>query len=261
MDLSLKNRTALVCGATQGIGRATANELAKLGANVIVAARREAELQAVVAELSNDGEQQHEYLILDMADHQMLTERLSKRLANGAIEILIHNTGGPQAGKISQASAQNFEDAFQQHLLSARLMAELMLPGMKQQGFGRFVYVTSTSVKIPIPNLGVSNTVRWAVSAWAKTLSQEVAADGITANIVMPGFTQTPRLDSLVANQAKNLNKSETEVMQNMTATIPARRVGEASEVANAIAFLASPAASYINGVSLAVDGGRTGCL
>ena len=261
MDLSLQNKTALVCGASQGIGESTAIELAQLGANVIVASRSLDKLQAVVEKLANNGNQQHEVMLLDFNDRAQMASQLEQRCAKGDIEILIHNTGGPKAGKVEQASEDQFEQAIGAHLLTARLMAEKLLPGMKKQGYGRIINITSTSVKIPIPNLGVSNTARWAVTAWAKTLSSEVACNGITVNVILPGFTETPRLAGLINGQVSTQDKNKDEVSRDLISTIPAGRFGQPSEVANAIAFLASPAAAYINGVTLAVDGGRTGCI
>ena len=261
MDLSLKNRTALVCGASQGIGETTAIELAALGANVIVAARSKDKLLNLIERLPNEGNQHHEIMLLDFENRSALSEKLNKRISQGPIEILVHKTGGPKAGLVEQATEAQFEQAFANHLLTARLMTEKLLPGMKAQGFGRIINITSTSVKIPIPNLGVSNTVRWAVTAWAKTLSQEIAKDGITVNIVLPGFTQTPRLEGLISGQVNTTGKAESEITQKLVESVPAKRFGLPSEVANAIAFLASPAAAYINGITLAVDGGRTGCI
>ena len=177
------------------------------------------------------------------------------------LDIVVNNSGGPAAGPISQATDEDFTTAFNNHLLTNRLVAELVLPGMKKNQYGRFINITSTSVKIPIPNLGVSNTIRWAVAAWAKTLAAEVAPFGITVNTILPGYTDTDRLHKLMESAANRLEKSATDVENAWQASIPAGRFGKPSEVASAVAFLASPAASYINGVALAVDGGRTGCL
>ncbi len=261
MDLNLSNRTALVCGASQGIGRATAIELAQLGANVILLSRSQEKLQAVLEELDLSQNQKHHLVALDLSDRDSLKKETEALLTQyHSIDILINNTAGPKAGLIKDASEADLLSAFESHLLSARLLLERLLPGMVAKQYGRIINVTSTSVKVPIANLGVSNTIRWAMTGWAKTLSQEIAKDGITVNTILPGFTETPRLEAIIQGKVSE-SVDEEKVKHNMTQTVPSRRFGKASEVANAIAFLASPAASYINGVALAVDGGRTGCI
>jgi 3-oxoacyl-[acyl-carrier protein] reductase len=177
------------------------------------------------------------------------------------VHILINNSGGPPGGPAHVATTAAFETAFRQHLLAGQTLLQALLPGMRASGYGRIVNVISTSVKEPIAGLGVSNTVRAAVAGWAKTLSGELAVDGITVNNVLPGYTRTGRLDSLLAAKASASNQGEDEIAQDLMATIPARRFGEASEVAAVIAFLCTPAAAYVNGVSIAVDGGRTRAL
>jgi 3-oxoacyl-[acyl-carrier protein] reductase len=181
--------------------------------------------------------------------------------ASAPVHILINNTGGPPGGPANAAAATEFENAFRQHLLGGHALLQALLPGMRASGYGRIVNVISTSVKEPIAGLGVSNTVRAAVAGWAKTLSGELAADGITVNSVLPGYTRTSRLDGLLAAKAAAGRQSEDEIAQDLIATIPARRFGQASEVAAVIAFLCTPAAAYVNGVSIAVDGGRTRAL
>lgn len=260
MDLNLRGKNALVGGASQGIGKAVCLELAKLGANVIAMARREQQLEQVIAQCDNAQGQSHQTLAIDIANHDELTTRISEITASQPISILINNTAGPKPGLIKQAQAQEFSQAFHNHVQTNRLLFELAYPGMKTQQFGRVINITSTSVKIPIANLGVSNTIRAAVASWAKTLAQEVACDGITVNTVLPGFTATERLDNLIKQKAQNENNIE-QVSQTMQQSVPMKRFGEPKEIATAVAFLASPAASYINGVALAVDGGRTGCL
>lgn len=258
MDLNLSDRHALVCGASEGIGRAAAHELALLGAHVTVLARRKDKLDEVVAQLPRvHGGQQHAALAADLADAGGLRAALEPVLASGPFHILINNSGGPPGGRAIEADATAYLDAFQRHLLANQLLAQLLTPGMRAAQWGRIVNVISTSVKEPIANLGVSNTIRGAVASWAKTLSRELGGDGITVNNVLPGYTRTSRLQQILADRTAATGKDEATISAGMLASVPAARFADASEVAAAIAFLASPAAGYINGVSLAVDGGR----
>lgn len=258
IKLELNNKTALVCGASQGIGAATAEELASLGCRVVSLARSADKLEALTAALPGEG---HRFLAVDLADRDALATAVKGVLADGPIHILINNTAGPKPGPITQADEDNFLSGFANHVLVSSLLTQLLLPGMKDAGYGRIINIISTSVKQPIPNLGVSNTIRGAMASWCKTLSLEVAAFGITANNVLPGYTKTPRLASLIANAAKKLDKTVDEVTEIWRGKVPAARFAEPAEVASAAAFLASPAAAYINGVNLPVDGGRTGSL
>ncbi len=258
MQLELTDRHALIGGGSQGIGRAAARELAALGADVTVIGRDPARLEATLAELAAVGSGRHHALVADYADRSGLEAIVGKWLAEHPAQILINNTGGPPPGPIEQASEQAFLDTFGQHLLCNQLLTRLALPGMRAAGYGRIVNVISTSVKEPIKGLGVSNTVRGAVASWAKTLATEMAPEGITVNNVLPGFTRTARLDGLIAAKVQGSGLSEDQVANAMMSVVPMGRFAEAGEVANAIAFLASPAASYITGVSIAVDGGRT---
>ena len=261
MNLDLSDKRAVVCGSTQGIGKAAALELALLGANVTLIARDEQKLQQVVDELHSTSSQQHEYIVADFNEVFDLKEKVEAYAAKHMVHILVNNTGGPAAGQAIDASLDEFTRAFSNHLLCNQVLVQAFSPSMKKNNYGRIINVISTSVKIPIKGLGVSNTVRGAVANWAKTLSIELGPFGITVNNVLPGATLTGRLESLIRNKANKSNKMEDEVLNEMMAEIPAGRVGEASEIGATIAFLASPAASYINGVNLAVDGGRTGSL
>ena len=262
MQLDLSGRHALVCGASQGIGRASAIELAELGANVTLLARSADKLSSIAASLPRaHASQQHDWRSVDMLDTASLQSVANELAASQPVHILINNTGGPPGGPAYAATPAAFEMAFRQHLLAGQTLLQALLPGMRTSGYGRIVNVISTSVKEPIAGLGVSNTVRAAVAGWAKTLSAELAADGITVNNVLPGYTRTQRLDGLLAAQAAASGRSEDEVAQSMLATVPARRFGEVSEIAAVIAFLCTPAAAYVNGVSIAVDGGRTRAL
>ena len=257
MNIDLAHRHALVCGASRGIGQATAGLLASMGATVTVVARSEDRLKAVCAELDRNHNQKHQYITADFSKPDEVKRQFLDRLAARPVEILINNSGGPPPGPIVNAEGEAFLDGMRAHLLCNQYLAQAALPGMRAAGYGRIVNIISTSVHEPIPGLGVSNTVRAAVAAWAKTLSAELAPEGFTVNNVLPGFTATDRLDSLIKGRAAKAGKSEGDIAEGMRATVPMARFASALEVANAIAFLASPAASYITGVSLAVDGGR----
>lgn len=259
MNLDLKNKNAIVCGSTQGIGQATAIELANLGANITLIARNESKLKEVMKSLSITKGQRHSLLVVDFSESNSFEEKIEE--LSTTYHILINNTGGPAGGLIIDANTKSFEDAFKMHLINNQLLVQKVVEGMKKECFGRIINILSTSVKAPIPGLGVSNTIRAAVANWAKTLSIELGPHGITVNNILPGFTNTNRLESIISNKAIKLSKSEEEIAQIMKSSVPANRFGEANEVANAIAFLCTPAAAYINGINLPVDGGRTQSL
>jgi 3-oxoacyl-[acyl-carrier protein] reductase len=261
MDLNLNGRRALVCGSTQGIGKAAALELAGMGASVTLMARDEVKLNNVLKELSITAGQQHEYLIADFESADQVRKVIEPYVAQKDIDILINNTGGPPGGLAIEAQPADFIQAFSNHLICNQILVQAVVPSMRRKKYGRIINVISTSVKIPIAGLGVSNTIRGAVASWAKTLSLELAAWGITVNNILPGSTKTGRIDAIVNAKAAKAGLSPEEVRNQMIAEIPARRMAEASEVAAVIAFLASPAAGYVNGVSLPVDGGRTGSI
>jgi 3-oxoacyl-[acyl-carrier protein] reductase len=264
MDLHLQNKNALVCGSTQGIGKATAILLAKEGANVTLIARNEEKLKAVLKELNtyqleHSIEQCHSYLVADFSK----PEELRKVIENSNLQfhILVNNTGGPRSGAILDATLDEFQQAFSQHLLCNHILVQAVVPFMKTQCFGRIINVISTSVKEPIPGLGVSNTIRNAVGNWSKTLAEEIGSHGITVNNVLPGFTETVRLSEIIKIKAKNENKSIEQMTEIMKSYSPAKRFAKPEETASAIVFLASEKASYINGINLPVDGGRTKSL
>lgn len=262
MDLDLTGKRALVCGASSGIGRAAAIELASLGAQVTLLARKSARLDEALAELLIAyPSAQHSKLEADMSEPAAVATALENLLAEGPVHILVNNTGGPPGGTVSQANASGFLSAFHQHLLANHANVQALLPGMREAGYGRIINVISTSVKEPLRDLGVSNTIRGAVANWAKTLAMEVAADGITVNNVLPGFTRTPRLQTIIENKMLKSDKTEAQIIFDMFEEVPMRRFAEAHEVAAAISFLASPAASYISGINMPVDGGRTRSL
>ena len=261
MNLSLEGRNALICGGSQGIGFAIAEELARMGANCILLSRNTDSLKLAVFELDISLRQSHEWHAIDFNDHEATRSLVKKITTEKTVHILINNSGGPAAGPIVAATEDQFLQAFHQHLLTNHLLATAVMEGMKKEGFGRIINIISTSVKIPLKNLGVSNTIRGAVASWAKTMSNELASFGITVNNVLPGPTRTQRLQSIIRNNAEKKGQSEKEVEQQMLEEVPAGRFGEAEEVAAMAAFLASPAAAYVNGTSIPVDGGRTGSI
>ena len=259
MEIILNNKNAIVCGSTQGIGKATAIELALMGANVTLIARDKNKLASVVSNLDTKQGQSHSYLCVDFSNTDELRTKLKS--IDETYHILINNTGGPAGGPITEANTESFENAFKMHLINNQILAQSVIPGMIKEGYGRIVNIISTSVKAPIAGLGVSNTIRAAVANWAKTLSLELGSYGITVNNVLPGFTNTNRLKSLIEKKSSILGKSTSEVEKEMKKSVPLNRFGEAEEVANAVVFLSSPAASYISGINLPVDGGRTASL
>ena len=262
MDLDLTNKSAVVCGSTRGIGKAAALELAHLGAHVILVSRDEDALVRTQKELPRSGTQHHDHIQADFAQPHVLKEKIGHYAGHHPpVHILVNNTGGPPGGPITGAGSDEFVDVFSRHLLCNHILVQALLPGMKALHYGRIINVISISVKQPIAGLGVSNTVRGAVASWAKTLAGEVAPFGITVNNILPGTTRTARLEWLMQERAKRQNASVETVSEEMIAEVPAGRFGDPADIANAIAFLASPAASYINGINLPVDGGRLACL
>lgn len=261
MNLNLEGKNALVCGSTQGIGKAAAIELAQMGATVTLMARNEIALELTLKELATHANQKHNYLVADFTSPDVVKKVIQAFMVQNQIHVLINNTGGPPAGLAIDATPEQFLAAFNSHLICNQILTQAVVPGMKLSGYGRIVNIISTSVKIPLRGLGVSNTIRGAVANWSKTLSIELAPFGITVNNVLPGTTMTARLDALIKSKAEKANKTYEQAKQEMIAEIPAGRISEPFEVAAAVAFLASPAAAYINGINLPVDGGRTGSL
>ncbi|MFK8045896.1 MAG: SDR family oxidoreductase [Crocinitomicaceae bacterium] len=259
MNLDLTGKTAVVCGSTQGIGKATAEELAQMGANLILVSRNESKLQSVIAELPDSVK--HTYLAVDFSNPADLETKFNSFIADKAVHILINNTGGPAGGPVNIADTSEFLAAFNQHLICNHILVQAVRDKMKEAGYGRIINVISTSVKQPLPNLGVSNTVRGAVANWSKTLANELGEFNITVNNVLPGATNTVRLSSIIENKSAKTGQSCESILSDMSNASPMKRIAQPEEVANAIAFLASPAASYINGINVPVDGGRTKSL
>ncbi|CAM1353142.1 MULTISPECIES: SDR family oxidoreductase [Tenacibaculum] len=256
MNLNIQNKNALVCGSTQGIGKASAIGLATEGVNVTLIARNEEKLKAVLAELPKGN---HSYIVADFSNPSELKEKIEASNLN--FHILINNTGGPAGGPVFNAQLDEFERAFTQHLKCNHVLVQAVVPFMKEAGFGRIINVISTSVKQPLDGLGVSNTIRGAVANWSKTLANELGQFNITVNNVLPGATGTERLKEIINNKAAKTGLSVDEVSKNMMNASPAKRFAKPEEIANAVVFLASESASFINGINVPVDGGRTKSL
>jgi len=262
MELNLSGKKAVVCGSTQGIGYAVAMELAAMGASITLIARNGQALQRVLNDLPASGGQAHDFLVADFSKPETVRSALETYAAKKpVVHILVNNSGGPKGGPITEAQTEEFVGTFAQHLLCNHILVQAFIAGMKEAGYGRIINIISSSVKQPIPNLGVSNTIRGAVASWAKTLAGELGQFNITVNNVLPGTIKTGRLDSIIKARAEKLRVQPEAVAAEMIAEVPARRFAEPAEVAAAVAFLASPAAAYINGINLPVDGGRLHCL
>lgn len=261
MNLSLHEKCALIGGGSEGIGLAIAYELALLGASCILVARHEDRLRQAVVQLDTAVGQQHTFLVVDYQDTESTDRAITALVEKHPIHIVINNSGGPPPGQITEATASDFLKAFEQHLISSQVIAQTVLPSMKAAGYGRIINVVSTSVRIPLAGLGVSNTIRGAVASWAKTWSNEVAQYGITVNNILPGATKTGRLNALIEKRAKAANTTVERIVESMTEEIPAQRFAKPEEIAAVAAFLASPAAAYVNGTSIPVDGGKIGAI
>ena len=261
MNLSLEGKNAVVCGSTQGIGLAIGVELAMLGANCTLMARNETSLKEVIKELDTTLRQDHKYLVADFSEPDEVKKAIEGHVKDHDVHILVNNTGGPPAGPIVDARPEDFLRAFRQHLVCNHILTSAVLPSMKKAKYGRIINVISTSVKTPLKNLGVSNTIRGAVASWAKSMANELGQYNITVNSLLPGNITTQRLSSLIETAAKKGNVVIQVVEGNMKEEIPLKRFGSPSEIAAVAAFLASPAASYITGVTIPVDGGKTGTI
>lgn len=259
MHIDLSGKNALVCGASKGIGKSIALTLAESGANVTIVARSESLLKVVLKSLHSENGQQHNFIAFDFQDIESTKKQLKSLRKD--YHILINNAGGPKSGKAYDADIEDFEKAFKMHLHSSHLLAGHAVPFMKEVGYGRVINIISTSVKIPIDGLGVSNTVRGAMASWAKTLSNELGNYGITVNNVLPGFTDTDRLRELIAARAIAAGLKESVIEEKMKASVPAGRFATPEEIASMVCFLASPHAAYVNGTSIRVDGGKTGSI
>lgn len=257
--IDLKEMRAIVCGSSQGIGFACAEAIAGCGATVTLVARNEASLEKALKKLPADAGQTHDFICADFTDPTGLRDAVAGHLERiGPVGILVNNTGGPPSGPLVDAGTDAIRSAISNHVICYQLLVQTVVPGMVALGYGRIINIISTSVIAPIRGLGVSNTTRGAVANWGRTLAGELAPMGITVNNILPGYTDTVRLGGLIKKKAERAGKSEAEVIEDIKAGIPVGRLAKASEIGAVAAFLASPAASYVNGVNLPVDGGRT---
>ncbi len=257
MKIDLSGKNAIVCGASQGIGWAIAKQFASCGANLLLIARSESKLLNNINELHKNENQRFDYLTADLSEPNKLNELLLPKLKEfGTFHILVNNSGGPKSGKISEASVEDIQLAINSHLIAYQLLTQIVLPGMKKENYGRIINITSIGAKQPIDNLGVSNTIRGAISSWAKILSREVAPFGITVNNLLPGYILTERLKSLFQSEAERNGTTFEIEINKLTENIPEKRIGSADEIGFAVAFLASNFANYITGINLPVDGG-----
>ena len=258
----MKNKNAMVCGSSKGIGASTAIELSKLGASITLVARNEESLSEILEQLDSSMGQKHSYLLADFDNSDKLKNTINDFVqSNPPIHILINNSGGPKPGPIVNANTDDFINAFNRHLICNHILVQALVPNMKKVGFGRIINITSTSVKEPIKGLGISNTIRGAVATWAKTLSFELGEFGITVNNILPGYTDTQRLQEIFLDKSKKSNYDIESVISDAYSQIPLGRFADPKETAKAICFLASEDASYINGINLPVDGGRLSTL
>src|SRR5690554_5782314 len=259
MNIDLTGKHAVVCGSTQGIGKESAIALSKLGASITLVARNEAKLKAVLKELNpND---KNDYIVADFSQPLDLEKKIKSWASKNRAHILLNNTGGPKGGPIRKAKVSEFTDAFNNHLVCNHILVQALYPGMKAEGYGRIINIISTSVKQPLNGLGVSNTIRGAVANWSKTLANELGQFNITVNNVLPGATNTERLKSIASSKSEKSGETVDAVFNTMANEVPMKRIAQPEEVANAVVFLASEAASYINGINVPVDGGRTKSL
>jgi 3-oxoacyl-[acyl-carrier protein] reductase len=262
MNIDLTGKNALVCGSTKGIGYAIALQFAILGANVTLMARNGGLLERVVRDLDTSRGQKHNFIVADFSKPESVRAAIDAKVNSHTIyHILVNNSGGPSPGPAHLAKEEEFIAALNSHLLSSHHLMQCVIDGMRQSGYGRIINIISTSVKIPLKGLGVSNTVRGAMASWSKTLATELAPYGITVNNILPGATSTDRLKQIIEGKAEKQNESTDEVSKEMLAEIPMRRFATPEEIAFAASFLASEYASYITGINMPVDGGRTGCL
>jgi len=262
MKIDLANKNAVVCGSSQGIGKAIAMQFAKLGASVTLIARDEGSLKKVLSELDSSHGQTHQFIVVDFSMPHVLETKIAEYVSEySPVHILVNNSGGPKPGEIYKAEPEDFEEGFRKHVICSQILVQALAEGMKKENYGRIINIISTSVKQPIERLGVSNTIRAAMASWAKTLSRELAPFGITVNNILPGATDTERLSALIQARSKDYGISIEQARGEWLNQIPAGRFAKPEELAFAAAFLASPYASYINGINLPVDGGRLNSL
>lgn len=263
MKINLSGKRAFVCGSTQGIGLACARDLAEAGAAITLIARNEKKLEKIVKMLEPVEPRDHHYIVADFDHPDQLKKKLEEYLTKITNEchILVNNSGGPPPGTAFEAEEAAYLKAFNNHVICNQILVQRLARLMENAGYGRIINIISTSVKTPIPGLGVSNTIRGAVANWSKTLSAELGPKGITVNNVLPGFTETERLNDLLKKKADNAGLTFEEFSEQVRSEVPLRRFAQPSDIAHAVTFLASETASYISGTNITVDGGRTPVL
>ncbi len=258
MKIDLAGRTAVVCGASQGLGLASAIGLARAGANLVICARSEDKIATAAAALEAEGVE-----VLGVPTDLTSVEQIDALAGTalerfGTIDILVNNAGGPPPGTFDDLSEADWRAAVDLTLMSAVELTRRLLPAMRAQRWGRIVNITSTSVKQPVDGLILSNSIRMAVVGWAKTLANEVGRDQVVINNVCPGYTTTDRLGQLAANIAARDGIAEDQVFENWASMVPLRRLATPEEFANVVVFLSSEQAAYVHGTTIAVDGGRS---
>ncbi|MDH5381139.1 MAG: SDR family oxidoreductase [Cyclobacteriaceae bacterium] len=262
MNLDLRGKNALIGGGSQGLGLASAIELSKLGASCTLVSRKEETLENALLNLDVSKGQTHNYLVADYSKPSEILEKVKAKLEKGYVwHILLLNSGGPASGNILDLSVSDFQQGFDMHFHTSHELSRLLIPGMKAAGYGRIVSVLSISIKQPIAELPVSNAIRSGLASWAKTLANEVGKFNITVNNVLPGYTETDRLEYLFEKRAELASTSVEKIKEVYKEQVPMKRLGKPEEFGAAVAFLCSPAASYINGINLPVDGGATKSL
>ena len=254
MKIDLTGKKALVGGSSKGIGLGIATELANSGASVCLMARNESRLKQIVNQLPNSSN--HSYLVVDFSKFEDYKIKIEKYVKNNQVDILINNTQGPPAGNSLSKNIDSYQEAFDLLFKSVVHTTSLVIPGMQKNKWGRIINVTSVSVKEPLNYLVLSNSIRSAVVAWAKSLSVDLGPHGITVNSILTGYFDTERIKELNKEKSKSLNISETEVLEKMKTLVPASRLGRPEEYGYLISFLSSYNAAYINGASIPIDGG-----
>ena len=259
MKLSLINKHAIVCGSTDGIGKASALLLAKQGCEITLVARSQDKLDKTQSELNKDHNQMHYSVCADFDNSMDLKKKIKMHMRSlgRSVDILVNNSGGPHGGPLIEADEDEFRVAFERLLIGNHIMAKAVVPGMKDKGVGRIVNIISTSVKQVIPGLGVSNTIRGSVAQWGKTLALELGEHGICVNNILPGYTATDRLKYLAESKANSLGVDIEDIRNKWAENTSLKRIGNVDEVANTVLFLASDESSYVTGHNFSVDGGR----
>ena len=254
MKIDLTGKKALVGGSSKGIGLGIATELANSGASVCLMARNESRLKEIVSQLPDSNN--HSYLVVDFSKFEDFKIKIEEYVKNNQVDILINNTQGPPAGNSLSKNIDSYQEAFDLLFKSVVYTTSLVIPGMQKNKWGRIINVTSVSVKEPLNYLVLSNSIRSAVVAWAKSLSVDLGPDGLTVNSILTGYFDTERIKELNKEKSKSLNISEAEVLDKMKSLVPASRLGRPEEYGYLVSFLSSDNAAYINGASIPIDGG-----